>query len=184
MSIGDDFGAVISAARSGESRAFEKLYADLSPDVRLYLRSQGVDEPDDTTSEVFLGVFAGLESFDGTEVQFRRWVFNIAHRRVADEQRRRSRRRRIAATAIIFDDHIGNAEDDALNVLGSQRVIELCRELPSEQRDVLLLRIMADLTVSEIADVIGRSVAAVKGLQRRGAGRLRRRMDKEESAHE
>ncbi|MGH8826316.1 MAG: RNA polymerase sigma factor, partial [Jiangellaceae bacterium] len=75
LAIGAEFEVILDAARSGVPRAFERLYHDLAPAVAGYLRLQGSAEPDDLTSEVFLGVFSGLSSFRGTETQFRSWVF-------------------------------------------------------------------------------------------------------------
>jgi RNA polymerase sigma-70 factor (ECF subfamily) len=69
--------------------AFERLYADLAPVVAGYLRVQGAAEPEDLTSEVFLGVFTGIDSFEDSETQFRSWVFTIAYSRLVDERRRR-----------------------------------------------------------------------------------------------
>ena len=49
----------------------ERLYLDLAPVVAGYPRLQGAAEPDDLTSETFLGVFGRLGSFSGSEQQFR-----------------------------------------------------------------------------------------------------------------
>jgi RNA polymerase sigma-70 factor (ECF subfamily) len=54
----------------------------------------------------------------------------------------------------------------------------MCAELPDDQRSVLLLRVLADLTVEQIAQVMGKSVGAVKALQRRGLRTLRDRLEK------
>ena len=62
----------------------------------------------------------------------------------------------------------GDVEQEALAAMGTQRVHELCAALPPDQRTVVLLRILGDLTVEEVARVVGRSPAAVKALQRRG----------------
>ena len=51
--------------------------------------------------------------------------------------------------------------------MGGGAVHELCRRLPADQRDVLLLRILADLTLEQVASVLGKTVPAVKALQRR-----------------
>ena len=125
--IGLAFDAVLDAARSGAPWAFERLWADLSSAVAGYLRGQGAAEPDDLTSEVFLGVFAGLNSFTGSEEKFRSWVFTIAHHRLVDERRRTVRRYwTTTADLSILDQMGGDAEADALDVLGNQRVAELC----------------------------------------------------------
>ena len=97
LALEETFAGVLHAARAGEPWAFERLYADLAPAVAGYLRGQRAVEPEDLTSEVFLGVFRGLGSFEGGEAQFRSWVFTIAHRRLQDERRRLARRPRLAA---------------------------------------------------------------------------------------
>jgi RNA polymerase sigma-70 factor (ECF subfamily) len=86
------FEAVLDAVRLGRPWAFDRIYRALAPVVAAYLDAQGSPEPDDLTSEVFLGVFRNIGRFDGDEAGFRAWVFTIAHRRLIDERRRLSRR--------------------------------------------------------------------------------------------
>jgi RNA polymerase sigma factor (sigma-70 family) len=141
---------------------------------------QGASEPEDVTSAVFLGVFTGLESFDGTEAQFRSWVFTIAHRKLIDERRRLARRRwSPAGDLAAFDQTGGDVEADAFDALGSQRVVEWCAGLSADQRDVLVLRVVGDLTVEQVAEIVGKSAGAVKALQRRALTALRQQLEKE-----
>src|SRR5215207_2412048 len=86
------FDAVLAAAQRGDSRAVGELYSTLSPVVVGYLRLQGSHEPEDLTSEVFVGVLRNLASFSGDEAGFRSWLFTIAYRRLLDERRRLVRR--------------------------------------------------------------------------------------------
>ena len=178
--IGAAFPGVLDAAQVGASWAFERLYTDLAPVVGGYLRVQGAAEPDDVTSEVFLGVFTGIGSFTGTESQFRSWVFTIAHRKLIDERRRLIRRRwSPAGDLAAFDQTGGDVEADAFDVLGSQRVLEWCGGLSADQRDVLVLRVVGDLTVEQVASIVGKSTAAVKALQRRALSSLRQQLERE-----
>jgi RNA polymerase sigma factor (sigma-70 family) len=178
MATGLPFDDVLAAAQAGAPWAFEVLYRDLAPSVTGYLRLHGAAEPDDLASETFIGVFTGLSGFTGDEAALRGWVFTIAHRRLVDDWRRRSRRPQIAddpgdLTAFLG----GDVEDDALAGLGTEVVHRLCAELPDDQRSVLLLRILADLTIEQIAQAMGRSVGATKALQRRGLRTLRTRLE-------
>ncbi|UOX99898.1 RNA polymerase sigma factor [Blastococcus sp. PRF04-17] len=178
MRTGVVFDDVLVAAQSGAGWAFEVLYRDLSPAVTGYLRLHGAAEPDDLASETFLGVFTGLAGFRGDEDDLRSWVFTIAHRRLVDDWRRRSRRPQVADDPGDLTEHVGgDVEDDVLLRIGAERVHELCGTLPGDQRSVLLLRILADLTVEQVAQVLDRSVPAVKALQRRGLRSLRDRVD-------
>jgi len=178
MRTGPAFDDVLAAAQAGAAWAFEVLYRDLAPAVTGYLRLHGAAEPDDVASETFIGVFTGLAGFRGDEDALRAWVFTIAHRRLVDDWRRRSRRPQLTDDAGDLTEHVGgDVEDDVLLRSGAQAVHELCGTLPTDQCSVLLLRILADLTVEQVADVLGRSVASVKALQRRGLRTLRERIE-------
>jgi RNA polymerase sigma factor (sigma-70 family) len=178
MRTGLVFDDVLAAAQAGAAWAFEVLYRDLSPVVTGYLRLHGAAEPDDLASETFLGVFTGLAAFHGDEAALRSWVFTIAHRRLVDDWRRRSRRPQLTDDAGDLTLHAGgDVEDDALVRIGTADVHRMCAELPDDQRSVLLLRVLADLTVEQVAQVMGRSVGAVKALQRRGLRTLRDRLE-------
>ena len=173
--LGPVFDEVLAAARAGAAWAFEVLYRDLAPAVTGYLRMHGAADPDDLASETFLAVFRGLGGFEGDEPGLRSWVFTIAHRRLVDDWRRRGRRPQLAdgGDEMLPDAVGGDVEDDVLDRLGTEAVHRLCAGLPADQRSVLLLRVLADLTVEQVAAVMGRSVGSVKALQRRGLRRLR-----------
>jgi RNA polymerase sigma factor (sigma-70 family) len=68
----------------------------------------------------------------------------------------------------------GDVEAEAIARLAQERVQALLGRLSADQRDVLVLRVLADLSVDETAAVLGKSYEAVKALQRRGLASLRR----------
>ena len=168
----DDFPAVLAAAARGDGRAFEALFHWLATPVARYLRSCRVDDPDDLANEVFLRVFRGLSHFEGGAEAFRSWVFTIAHNAASDDRRRAARRPRLV-TGPVDDAPGSDAADAALEHLSREQVEALLDRLPPDQRDVYLLRVVADLSVSETAAVLGKNYEAVKALQRRGAARLK-----------
>jgi RNA polymerase sigma-70 factor (ECF subfamily) len=168
------FDDVLAAAQAGAGWAFEVLYRDLAPAVTGYLRLHGAAEPDDLASETFIGVFTGLTRFEGDEDALRAWVFTIAHRRLLDDWRRRSRRPQVVDDGGDAPELPGgDVEDDVLSRVAVDEVTRLCDGLPTDQRSVLLLRILADLTIEQVAQVMDRSVPSVKALQRRGLRTLR-----------
>lgn len=176
----DDFDEVLARARTGTGEAFTVLYEDLARPVAAYVRSQGIRDVEDVTSEVFLAVFTGLDRFAGDQAGFRSWVFTIAHRRSADHWRRSFRAAPRAPYEPAEDGRtVPSAEVGALEAIGAERVVELLGRLTDEQREVLALRIVGDLTVEQVAAVVGRSEGAVKALQRRGLATLRREIERE-----
>jgi RNA polymerase sigma factor (sigma-70 family) len=182
MTIGESFPAVLAAARTGADWAWESIYRDLSPAVTGYLRARGAAEPEDVAGEVFLQVVRDLKTFQGGEQDFRSWVFTIAHHRMLDSARRRRRRPLEPVPDEVIHEHSSHtstagAEDAALATVSAQRVRGLIGELSPDQQDVLLLRLVADLTVEEVARIVGKRPGAVKALQRRGLAALKKKLE-------
>lgn len=179
--MGEEFAATLAAAQAKAGWAFERLYHALAPVVAGYLRLQGSPEPDDLTNEVFLSAFTSIGSFQGDEEQFRSWLFTIAHRRLTDERRRMGRRPPLAQSdvAAAADPAGGNVEDEALRRLSVERVRQLCDQLAPDQRDVLLLRMVSGVSIEQAAQALGKSPTAIKALQRRALGAVRRSLGQE-----
>jgi RNA polymerase sigma-70 factor (ECF subfamily) len=70
----------------------------------------------------------------------------------------------------------GNAEVDELLAIEADHVADVLADLVPDQREVLTLRAVGDLTVEQVAEVLGKNRGAVKSLQRRGVAALRRRL--------
>ena len=117
-----------------------------------------------------------IDRFEGDEGAFRTWIFTIGRNLVVDDCRRRARHPSDARPddALALNGPTGDTEEDALRALADARVAAIFGGLSPDQRDVLLLRILAGLTIAEIAQVIGKREGAVKMLQARGIAALRR----------
>ncbi|MGR0318651.1 RNA polymerase sigma factor [Agromyces sp. ZXT2-3] len=173
----EQFASVLLAAQAGARWANTRLWNDHAPAVAAFLRARGSREPEDLTSEVFLAVFDRLGDFDGGAADFRAYVFTIAYRRLADELRRRSRRGDTAEWSQELDDRRApSAEEEAVGRLGDRSARDLIDSLAPDQRDVMVLRIIGDLTVEQVAQVLGKRPGAVKALQRRALESLRRKI--------
>lgn len=175
------FAAMLEAARAGDSCALEEIYRHHSPRVAGYLRSHGVPDVEGTTNDVFLRMFGRLATFDGDEAGFRSWMFTIAHHLMVDEFRRAARRPKIADGARVdTEGRGGDAEEDALAGMGRDRVDRLLARLSDDQRAVVLLRVVEDLSIEQVAQTLGKRPTAVKALQHRALAALRRHLVDEE----
>jgi RNA polymerase sigma factor (sigma-70 family) len=178
MELGEDaFDDVLCSARAGAEWAWTRIYDDLAPKIVGYLRAQGAGDPEDVAGEVFLQVVRGLPDFSGGRREFGAWTFTIAHRRLIDDLRRRRRRPIEPAPADVVERAAGaggDVYDDAEARMVDASVRAAIDELPPDQRSVVLLRIIGDLTIEEIARAVGKRPGAVKALQRRGLRRLER----------
>jgi len=175
---GDEaFGSTLVAAQNGAAWAFTSLWNEYAPAVAAFLRARGSREADDFTSEVFLAVFDSISTFRGGQAEFRSFVFSIAYRRLVDELRMRARRGTHDEWSPETDARRSpSAEDEAHSRLGEERALSLLDILPPDQRDVMVLRIVADLTVEQVAAVLGKREGAVKALQRRALENLRKKV--------
>jgi RNA polymerase sigma factor (sigma-70 family) len=124
---------------------------------------------------VFVEVVRSLHRFEGDEAGFRSWVFTIAHRRLIDARRASTRRPVELAPAEDLEPALPPTDDEPflLERAGTAEVLALLGRLGDDQREVLVLRLVAGLTTGEVAAVTGRSTEAVKGLAKRGLARLR-----------
>lgn len=182
--IGDDpdpLSADVAAAQAGSVPAFERLYRALAPSVASYLRWHGVDDVDAVTNEVLAQAHRNLHRFTGDGARFRSWVFTIAHHRMVDDRRSASRRPRMTDSEVREGALVGDVEEEALTVLGDDRLRELLEVLSPEQRDVLLLRVVGDLSLERTAEAMGKATGAVKSLQHRALAALRRHLEREEA---
>jgi RNA polymerase sigma-70 factor (ECF subfamily) len=172
-------GEDIDAARDGSAPAFERIYRALAPSVASYLRWNGASDVDSLTNQVMAQVHRNLHRFTGDEASFRSWAFTIAHHRMVDDRRATSRRPAIVDAAVEESWSVGDAEEDALAVLSDERLRDLLQGLSPDQRDVLLLRIVADLSLEDVAQALGKRRGAVKSLQHRALAALRRQLERE-----
>lgn len=177
--MGEPFQDVLAAAQAGAGWALERLYLWLAPAVAGYLRVQGASEPDDLASDVFYKAFTRVRTFTGTEDQFRSWIFTIAHNLLIDDRRRGARRPEPVDphTGPEREDPASDTAQEAFRRLAGDRVRRLCRRLSPDQRDVLMLRIVADLSIEQTAEALGKSAGSVKVLQHRALASLRRHLE-------
>ena len=168
MSLGADFNRVLAAAKTGAEWAWAAIYRDLAGPVTGYLAVHGAAEPDELASEAFLQAVRDIGSFEGDESGFRSWLFVIAHRRLVDSWRAAGRRPQLSMPMdTVPEREGGNAEEEALERLVTSEFLSASQKLTDEQRAVLALRIIGNLSLAETAKVLDRGVGAVKSLQRR-----------------
>lgn len=170
--------AVIIRAQNGEASAVGRLYQHLSESVYRYLYYRVGDRhaAEDLTGEVFLRMIQALPNYQPQLVPFRAWVFQIARNLAVDHFRRLSVRNHRP-----LDDALeaGNTplERAAELSITSDSLRDALNELGDDQRDVIILRFVAEMPIAETAATLGKSESAVKALQHRALKTLRSRLE-------
>jgi len=177
--LGGCFGSVLAAAVGGDEQAFARLWRDLHPGLLRYLRVVVPDAAEDVASETWLEVVRGLGQFTGDETGFRSWVFTIARHRALDDRRRHARR---FAVPLPVELAVGwqGADDPADQVvegLSTRAALAVIAQLPHDQAEVVLLRVVAGLGVEQMARLLGKRPGAVRVLAHRGLRRLAERLE-------
>jgi RNA polymerase sigma-70 factor (ECF subfamily) len=169
--------ALIAAAVTGDSRAWEVLYRRVYPRLRSYVaRRVDAGHVEDTVSETMARAVRGIDGYQATPAGFDSWVFGIARRVCADHHRRQVRLRRqdeaTAGMGEVIED--GWAPGDSAAVADDHAELRRAFELllPGDQL-VLELRVIAGLSVEEVASVLEKAPGAVRTAQSRALGRLR-----------
>jgi RNA polymerase sigma-70 factor (ECF subfamily) len=173
---------LMAAYVTGDSRAFEALFARLAPRLhRFFRRSFGSES---TADDLLQQTFLKLHRARGTYRQDMRlapWAFTIAARVRLDELRRRKRlaedgdeealaRADEQAAAVQADTRDAADQDRAALVRGAVDA------LPESQRVVIHLHRYEEMTFAEIAAVLGTTEGAVKLRAFRAYGALRARL--------
>jgi RNA polymerase sigma-70 factor (ECF subfamily) len=170
---------VLAAARRGEPAALEAVYRRYAPAILAWHRAR-VGDPhlaEDLTGEAFVAVLRALPSYRGGPEAFAGWLFTLVRRDLVDHLRRVGRRPEApleAASAALERDPMPDAADAALASVEAGEVRAALAKLSADQREVIVLRVVAGLTAPEIAQATGRTVGAVKALQHRGLDSLGR----------
>ena len=167
-----------AAAQRGDRDASAALYDLYATRLLGFVRGLGVPDPEDTVGEIFVSVVRDIGSFEGDDEAFGRWLFTIAYRRAMDAHRAQTRRREDATDPLGMPDGDGDVADfvDSLVErvgLGAQ-ARQAVEQLTDDQRAVVMLRLIADLSVADTAEILGEQPGAVKTLQRRALAALRR----------
>jgi len=172
---------IVSEACANNPVALRAVYESLAPGVLGYLRSKGCEDPEGLSQEVFLTVFAKLPTVTGGAAGLRTFAFSVAHARMVDEFRRRERQPATAPYDPLADTRYTESAEAA--VLGSTlSAAPLLEGLTDQQREVLLLRVVADLSLEESATIMGKTANSVKQLQRRALIALKERFAGKEAA--
>ena len=157
------FDEVLVSARVGAPWALGWLYRRFQPGL---LRTLAVIAPhwaDDIASDVWLDVAGTLSRFSGDERAFSARLAAAARYRVIDTWRRPARRREPRLDV----DPIGAAAFAA----------RLAEVLPTDQAEVVVMRVVEGLDVDEVARALGKAPETVRGIQHRALRRLARQLD-------
>ena len=167
--------ALVELARNGDSEAFGQLYDHYHASVYrfLYYRVGSVPLAEDLTAETFFRALRSMSSFRWQGKDFGAWLMTIARNLTTDHFKAgRTRLEQTTEDMGTLDSHTEGPENAVLATLTNEALLAALGELPTEQRECLVMRFLQGLSIAETAELLGRSSGAVKQLQLRGVRNL------------
>lgn len=168
----------------GDVAAFEALYDRYSREVFVFaVHVLGRNDADEVVQDVFLRLWQRAGQFDPDRGSFAAWLMTIARHRVFDQLKRR---RSAVAAAEEIDDLLESAPDPrpgpgqrAWRAERRETVLAAVKELPAEQRRIVVLAYFGGLSQSAISEALGIPLGTVKKRVRLGLDKLRATLSQE-----
>ncbi len=170
---------------------YEPVLAHIDRQLGGALRSHA--DPEDVLQETFADVFRGMDAFEGTSAAaFTSWVNKIASHRIYDLGRSAGRQKRGGAfrrvevgqtesTLQALVAEIAGSDATPSRVVAKEEAILAMQVaiagLKDRYRQVIQLKYIEGHTNQQIAETMGESLAAIRGLLDRARAALRKSFD-------
>jgi len=156
-----------------DAAAWQQLFDEYFGKMRsfAYVRTGDLNVAEDIAADVFAAAVRGIGGYQQTGAPFSAWLYRIARNVTADHLRRRRRRPTVSLEGFDFEDESSG--------LSSEEKTDLARcltKLTPEQQELIVLRFFNDCTLEEVAQAMGKNVGAIKALQQRALGAMRRQL--------
>lgn len=175
--LGDDaeLTTAVLAAQDGDENAFRTVYRAVHPRLLGYVRTLvGDGDAEDVTSEAWLQIARDLDSFTGDADRFRGWAARIARNRALDHIRMRGRRPAVGGDETELTGRAADSDTagEAMEALSTGRTMALIAQLPQDQAEAVVLRVVVGLDAKTAAETLGKRPGAVRTAAHRGLKKL------------
>jgi len=169
---------LVGRAKKYDSEALSKLAEHFYPKIYRYVayKVQNREDVEDITSEVFVRMVKSLKNQKGS---FPSWLYRIASNLIIDYYRKNARKKEVPFIEEI-EEHSKVATNETDAILLKDSLDKAIGKLTDDQRQVILLKFIEGYTNEEIADIMGKTVGAVKALQFRALNNLKDIIEKKE----
>jgi len=170
-----DEESLVRRAQQRDPVALTQLYEENFDRIYRYIVLKIGDrtEAEDMTQQVFLNALKSISSFKWKGMPFSAWLYRIAHNQVVDYLRKKSRQ-----ATVPLEESLAAGGSDPGQV--TERKIEIeqlvlaTKGLTRAQQEVISLRFAGEMSVADVARVMGKSEGAIKALQHSAIVALRK----------
>lgn len=169
---------LVVESQKGNAESFGELYDIFIDGIYRYMFFRvGEHEAEDLTELVFLKAWENIRQYKSSNSGFSSWIYRIAHNLVIDYYRLYKHRTEELSENVV--DHRLEAQtmERAHRSLNNGIVTSSLMQLPSDYRQILVLKFVEDLSYGEIGEIMGRTQAALRILQLRALRKLKQLLD-------
>jgi RNA polymerase sigma-70 factor, ECF subfamily len=167
----------VTRAKAGNMDGHRYLYARYADNVFSYVRKIVRDEHDaeDVTQQVFAKLFRTIGRYEERNVPFAAWILRVARNAAIDYMR---------SNRLVPCEEVRGADQqtDESRHECRRSLTDALSSLPSEQREVIVMRHLVGLSPREIAGKLGKSESAIHGLHHRGRRSMQRELSRSGAA--
>ncbi len=169
---------LVQRAQRHDEAAIQALYETYYPKIYNYAFMQmgDIHASEDLASDVMLKMIESLHKYTFRGLPFGAWVFRIARNRLIDLHRRRQRRGEVDLNETLAAT-LASPQVLAERALERGQLQVALKHLTGEQRQVIVLKFIEGFDNRSAGKIMGRSEGAIKSLQHRALGALRRVLD-------
>jgi len=170
---------LVVRAQAGDEAAFVELVERYSPRLRYFLRKilDSADSAEDALQDVWVDVLRHLSRLADPQA-LRAWLYRIARDRAFGRLRKAQPAQLLLDESLVIDP--ATTEENDFSAEDAARIHAALDELPKEQREVLVLRFLEEMSYEEIARVVGCQLGTVRSRIFYGKQALRRLLTKDE----
>jgi RNA polymerase sigma-70 factor (ECF subfamily) len=178
----DEQSLIHRAQQGDKNEALAEIYEAYFDNIYRYVmvRIGNRVEAEDITQEIFLKAIGSIHTFKWKGIPFSAWLFRIARNEVIDSLRKKSRHPTFSLSdlPVVPASSTGNPHPAAELGLDIEQLSAATRRLTQAQQEVISLRFSAELSIAEVASLMGKSQGAVKALQHSAILALRQILSK------
>ncbi len=165
---------LIKKAKKGDAEAFGLIYDQFLDRIYrfIYLKVTNREEAQDLAQQAFMKAWEAINRFEDEGLPFSSWLYRIARNLVIDFYRVQKNNVSLDESLVVL--HSDDLEEQLFKNQKNEEIKEALKDLTGEQRDIIILRFVDDLSYKEIGKIIKKNPAALRILQHRAINKLRK----------
>jgi RNA polymerase sigma-70 factor (ECF subfamily) len=173
--IMDNPDALLERIQHWDMEALAQVYDTYAPAIYRYAyrRTGHPDLAQEITADTFQRLLTALKHGNGPQRHLRAWLYRVAHNLVVDSYRRQPQQGALPVDEVVLVEQSSH-ESNLEHKEQAARARAALQQLTPLQQQVVVLRFLEEMSLEEVANVVNRTVGAVKSLQHRALDSLRR----------